>query len=74
MRLAVRVRHTVTVASSPSGTLATMMPIMNTRFWMRGVSTTNPRIKNTTPRMMAIAEMIYNSSGQRDGQEGRTYV
>ena len=27
MRLAVSVRHTVTVASRPSGTLATMMPI-----------------------------------------------
>ena len=58
MRLAVRVRHTVTVARRPSGTLATMIPIMNTRLEMSGVPITNPRMKKMIPRMMAIAEMI----------------
>mmetsp|Transcript_39307 Transcript_39307/g.99063 ORF Transcript_39307/g.99063 Transcript_39307/m.99063 type:complete len:232 (-) Transcript_39307:998-1693(-) len=57
MRLAVRVRATVTVASRPSGTLATMIPITNTMFFMMGY-TNRPKIKKMMPRTMATAEII----------------
>ena len=55
---AVSVKQTVTVASRPSGTLATMMPIMNTRFSTMGVPITKPRMRKMRPREMAIALMM----------------
>mmetsp|Transcript_37875 Transcript_37875/g.55797 ORF Transcript_37875/g.55797 Transcript_37875/m.55797 type:complete len:308 (-) Transcript_37875:391-1314(-) len=58
MRLAVRVRHTVTVMRSPSGTLATMMPIMKARLEAQYVPTMKPRAKNRTPRKIATPEMM----------------
>mmetsp|Transcript_16245 Transcript_16245/g.34323 ORF Transcript_16245/g.34323 Transcript_16245/m.34323 type:complete len:259 (+) Transcript_16245:100-876(+) len=57
IRFAVNVRHTVTVARSPSGTLATMIPIMNTRFSMYGVPIKMLSKKNKTPRNIAIADI-----------------
>ena len=58
MRLAVSVRHTVTVTSRPSGTLATMMPMANTMpvmsvwpFWL-------PMMKKETPSAMAMADTM----------------
>mmetsp|Transcript_39311 Transcript_39311/g.77507 ORF Transcript_39311/g.77507 Transcript_39311/m.77507 type:complete len:223 (+) Transcript_39311:328-996(+) len=56
-RLAVKVKLTVTVASKPSGTLATMMPMPNTM----ALSTPNVNsamMKNVMPRKMARAEMM----------------
>ena len=58
IRLAVSVRHTVTVASKPSGTLATMIPIMKTRFSTIGVPMTKPRMRKMMPRDIAIPEMM----------------
>mmetsp|Transcript_21555 Transcript_21555/g.71306 ORF Transcript_21555/g.71306 Transcript_21555/m.71306 type:complete len:240 (+) Transcript_21555:3140-3859(+) len=58
MRFAVSVRHTVTVASSPSGTLATMMPIMKTSDAISSWPMASDAQKNDTPRMMAMAEMM----------------
>mmetsp|Transcript_41175 Transcript_41175/g.93064 ORF Transcript_41175/g.93064 Transcript_41175/m.93064 type:complete len:267 (-) Transcript_41175:381-1181(-) len=58
MRRAVSVRHTVTVASRPSGTLATMMEIRKTRFSISSVPSASPMMKKVTPRKMAMEEMI----------------
>lgn len=58
MRFAVSVRHTVTVASNPSGTFATMIPIMKTKLVIGSVPITKPRAKKMTPRIRAMAEMI----------------
>mmetsp|Transcript_53455 Transcript_53455/g.64441 ORF Transcript_53455/g.64441 Transcript_53455/m.64441 type:complete len:205 (-) Transcript_53455:979-1593(-) len=58
MRCAVRVRHTVTVANKPSGTLATIIPIINTKFSMYGVPIKIFKMKNKTPKNMAIPEII----------------
>lgn len=55
---AVSASDTVTVARRPSGTLATMIPIMKTRFVMIPYPYANPKKKNVTPRKMATAEMI----------------
>ena len=40
-------RASVSVGRSPSGTLATMMPSMNTTFTQSGRSMTRPQAKNT---------------------------
>jgi len=57
-QLSTPTRRTVTVASSPSGTLATMIPIRN----MTASSQKYPRIKamikNVTPRKTATAVMM----------------
>mmetsp|Transcript_88069 Transcript_88069/g.179921 ORF Transcript_88069/g.179921 Transcript_88069/m.179921 type:complete len:392 (-) Transcript_88069:650-1825(-) len=58
MDLAVRDRHTVTVASRPSGTLATMIPMANTRLVMISVPRKTPTMKKPTPRTMATADTI----------------
>mmetsp|Transcript_10395 Transcript_10395/g.33011 ORF Transcript_10395/g.33011 Transcript_10395/m.33011 type:complete len:284 (-) Transcript_10395:484-1335(-) len=58
MLLAVRASPTVTVASRPSGTLATMMPIMNTRLVMKSVPMEMPTMKKDTPSTMATADTI----------------
>ena len=50
MRFAVRERHTVTVARRPSGTLATIMPIVKIKFVMILYLKMHPRIKNNTPK------------------------
>merc|ERR1719331_1549003 len=57
IRWAVRLRQTSTVTMSPSGTLATMMPIMNTKFCIISVPRANPIMKKLTPRKIAIMEM-----------------
>mmetsp|Transcript_29783 Transcript_29783/g.50026 ORF Transcript_29783/g.50026 Transcript_29783/m.50026 type:complete len:297 (-) Transcript_29783:424-1314(-) len=57
IRLAVRASDTVTVASRPSGTLATMIPIMNTTFLMTPVPSTMPTAKKVTPRTIATMEI-----------------
>mmetsp|Transcript_5664 Transcript_5664/g.20298 ORF Transcript_5664/g.20298 Transcript_5664/m.20298 type:complete len:411 (-) Transcript_5664:552-1784(-) len=54
----VSVRHTVTVASRPSGTFATMMPIMKTRLVMKSVSRKTPMRKKEMPRNMATPDTI----------------
>mmetsp|Transcript_2233 Transcript_2233/g.8631 ORF Transcript_2233/g.8631 Transcript_2233/m.8631 type:complete len:244 (-) Transcript_2233:832-1563(-) len=58
MALAVRESDTVTVASRPSGTLATMMPIMNTRLVMGSVPSAKPMMKKVMPRKMATADTM----------------
>mmetsp|Transcript_8580 Transcript_8580/g.28242 ORF Transcript_8580/g.28242 Transcript_8580/m.28242 type:complete len:257 (+) Transcript_8580:3245-4015(+) len=58
MRLAVSVRHTVTVARRPSGTLATMMPIMKTSARIGSESEASITAKKVTPREMAMPEMM----------------
>mmetsp|Transcript_20929 Transcript_20929/g.39145 ORF Transcript_20929/g.39145 Transcript_20929/m.39145 type:complete len:244 (-) Transcript_20929:405-1136(-) len=57
--LAVRVRQTVTVVMRPSGTLATMIPIMKTRLVIQRTPLTALMIKKETPRKMAIPEMMW---------------
>ena len=57
IRLAVKVKETVTVASKPSGTLATMIPITNTRFVKIGY-TDNPNKKKISPKVTATQETI----------------
>ena len=59
MRLAVSVRQTVTVASSPSGTFATMIPIMKTRLVTASWPMPNAAAKKLIPKANAIAEMIW---------------
>mmetsp|Transcript_122550 Transcript_122550/g.297434 ORF Transcript_122550/g.297434 Transcript_122550/m.297434 type:complete len:422 (-) Transcript_122550:557-1822(-) len=56
--LDVSVRHTVTVASRPSGTLATMIPIMKTRLVMMSVPRPTEMKKNEMPRNMATLETM----------------
>ena len=56
---AVRVRQTVTVTMRPSGTLATMMPIMNTRLVVRSAPLVALTIRKETPRKMAMALMMW---------------
>ena len=53
IRLAVKANDTVTVASKPSGTFATMIPMMNTTFTMISVPLVKLTMKKTTPRVMA---------------------
>ena len=57
IRFAVNARDTVTVANKPSGTFATMIPIINTTFWIMSVPLVKPMMKNTTPKVMATAEI-----------------
>ena len=59
MRFAVRVRHTVTVASKPSGTFATIIPIMKTREVTASWPMPRAAAKNDIPRAKAMAEMIW---------------
>ena len=56
-RFAVRVSETVTVARSPSGTLATIIPIAKTRA-LTTVYVLRATPRNTTPRVIAMAEMM----------------
>jgi len=56
--LAVRAREIVTVAKRPSGTLATIIPIANTKQRMIGYDHAIPRTKKITPSVIAIAEII----------------
>mmetsp|Transcript_8245 Transcript_8245/g.23242 ORF Transcript_8245/g.23242 Transcript_8245/m.23242 type:complete len:240 (+) Transcript_8245:3345-4064(+) len=56
---AVRVRQTVTVASSPSGTLATMIPIIKTNEVTASWPMPSAAAKKLIPRANAIAEMIW---------------
>ena len=56
--LAVKARDTVTVARSPSGTLATMIPMAKTRFLTGSKPADNPKQKKEIPRMKATAEMM----------------
>lgn len=48
----------VIVARRPSGTLATMIPIANTRFWMKVYLTRNPARKKRTPSTSAMIVII----------------
>merc|ERR1719331_208906 len=57
--LAVSVRQTVTVASRPSGTFATMMPIINTSDVTASWPMPSAAAKNDIPKAKAIAEMIW---------------
>ena len=54
MRKLAIARERVKVGSRPSGTLATIMPIMNTRFTQRGRPVSTPYIKKETPIRVAI--------------------
>merc|ERR1712115_79691 len=56
--LAVRVRHTVTVARRPSGTLATMIPIRKMTASSQLYPRMNAMIKKVTPRKTATAVII----------------
>lgn len=53
-----RERAAVIVASSPSGTLATIIPIPKTRLVMAGYPIINPATKNIIPSVTAIT-VIY---------------
>mmetsp|Transcript_12533 Transcript_12533/g.38290 ORF Transcript_12533/g.38290 Transcript_12533/m.38290 type:complete len:493 (-) Transcript_12533:113-1591(-) len=57
MRFAVSVSDTVTVARSPSGTLATMMLIASTMFSIGSVDRMKPKTRNRIPSVMATDEM-----------------
>ena len=59
IRLAVSVRQTVTVASSPSGTFATMIPIIKTNEVTASWPMPKAAAKNEIPKAKAIAEMIW---------------
>ena len=59
MRFAVSVRQTVTVASNPSGTLATMIPIMKTRDVTASCPMPKAAAKKLIPSANAIAEIIW---------------
>jgi hypothetical protein len=48
----------VTVARRPSGTLATIIPIANTKFVIISYSYIIPKMKKVTPKKIATAEMI----------------
>ena len=56
---AVRVKQTVTVASKPSGTFATMIPIINTREVTASWPMPKAAAKNEMPSAKAIALMIW---------------
>lgn len=58
---AVKASDTVTVTRSPSGTFATIIPIVNTKHKMIGYDQAIPRKKNITPSMMAIIEMYFTN-------------
>lgn len=51
---AVKDRETVIVASNPSGTLATIIPIAKTKLVMALYPLANPKTKNRTPNETAI--------------------
>ena len=53
---AVKARDTVTVQRRPSGTLATMIPIIKTKLVIGSVFKTQPMIKKVTPRKHATPE------------------
>ena len=57
--LAVNVKQTVTVASKPSGTFATMMPIIKTNEVTASWPMPSAAAKNEIPSAKAIAEMIW---------------
>mmetsp|Transcript_27812 Transcript_27812/g.71909 ORF Transcript_27812/g.71909 Transcript_27812/m.71909 type:complete len:372 (+) Transcript_27812:2889-4004(+) len=59
IRFAVSVKQTVTVASNPSGTLATMMPIINTKEVTASWPMPSAAAKKEMPSAKAIAEMIW---------------
>ena len=48
----------MTVANKPSGTLATMIPIANTKQRMIGYDQAIPNMKKIIPSVMAIDEII----------------
>lgn len=54
---AVNAKHTVTVNSNPSGTLATMIPIMKITFVIKSYPMINPKIKNKIPITIEIKEI-----------------
>lgn len=54
MRFAVSERLTVTVASRPSGTLATIIPMAKTKFLTTPYPKAKPRIRNKPPKLRAI--------------------
>mmetsp|Transcript_1462 Transcript_1462/g.4738 ORF Transcript_1462/g.4738 Transcript_1462/m.4738 type:complete len:254 (-) Transcript_1462:540-1301(-) len=58
IRFDVRVKATVTVASKPSGTFATIIPMQKTMFSIQSVPLIALMMKNKTPRKMAKAEMM----------------
>jgi hypothetical protein len=55
-RLAVKVSPTVTSARSPSGTLATIIPMAKMKFVMAGYPIAKPRQNSTTPH--TVAKMV----------------
>ena len=55
IRLAVKVRHTVTVASKPSGTLATMIPIKKITASSQLYPKIKAMMKKDTPKNTATA-------------------
>merc|ERR1719181_2535521 len=57
--LAVSVRQTVTVANRPSGTFATMMPVIKTNEVTASWPIPNAAAKKLIPSAKAIAEMIW---------------
>merc|ERR1719271_1715867 len=57
--LAVNVKQTVTVANKPSGTFATIIPIMNTSDVTASWPMPSAAAKKDIPRANAIAEMIW---------------
>ena len=59
MRFAVNVKQTVTVASNPSGTFATMMPIIKTNEVTASCPMPSAAAKNEMPSAKAIALMIW---------------
>ena len=56
--LAVIARETVTVDKRPSGTLATMIPMANTRFLTISKPYCHPKKRKVIPRTKAIPEII----------------
>merc|ERR1711871_1658421 len=58
MRLAVRARDTVTVARRPSGTFATIIPIMKTKLRRGSGVLIIPMMKKVTPRKMAMEDTM----------------
>ena len=56
IRCAVKLKQTWTVANKPSGTLATMIPIIKTKLVIGSVFKTTPMIKKVTPRKTATPE------------------
>ena len=56
--LAVSARLTVTVARSPSGTLATIIPIAKITLTIGSYPIINPAMKKVTPKKIATADTI----------------